>query len=232
MTNSHRSMDSDMILPLTQRKIVDWAAAFGSDGEALWADTTSLASRFWAMSEDQDRQVAWHHLVMSVGNFKRQTPIHIGECMATVPEVSAAPPEEVVVPGGSRLARDEAKSWRVLTAVRGLGVATATTLLSALWPGTHVIIDRFAWAAAVGLRASQGVSSRLRGPEDRKPLPDITWSDYDEYLPWVHATAHAAEVEPRAVERTLYQLPREVGKAESRSWRDYGVLLRNISPPE
>lgn len=232
MTEQRTSQPShvDVPLPLERRQILDWGGAFGVDGKALWADSARLAARFWATPEGHNRQVAWHHLLMAVGNFKRQTPIHVGECLVDLPDASSDPPAELVLPGGPRLGRDEAATWKALTDVPGLGVATATTLLSALWPGKHVIIDRRAWAAAVGLRASEGFTSRRVAPEDGRRLPEITWEDYDEYLPWVRATASKHGVDLRDLERTLYQLPRNVPEAESRSWKEYGDLLRARRP--
>lgn len=219
--------DGDSALPLERRQIDEWAHAFGGAASALWDDSARLAARFWGTPEGNERQVAWHHLLMAVGNFKRQTPIHLHDALAQLPEAGPDPPKEVVVPGELRLARDKARTWRALTALPGLGVATASTLLSALWPGEHVVIDRLAWSSAVGLRASEGLSSRGVSPESRKRMPDIKWEDYEAYLSWVRTTAKMTGVAPRDVERTLYQLPRNIPEAKSRSWKAYGDLLRD-----
>ncbi|MDX6584605.1 MAG: hypothetical protein QOI10_3789 [Solirubrobacterales bacterium] len=219
-------VDAKAVLPLEQSQILGWADAFGDTGKALWADCARLADRFWGMPEGQERLVTWHHLLMAVGNFKRQTPIHIGAGLTEFADELPARPRDVVVPGGPRRARDDVTTWRALTDLPGLGVATATTLLSALWPGEHVIIDRLAWRAAVGLRASEGLSSRGVAPESGKHLPEVTWGDYVEYLSWVRATARVEGVKPQEVERTLYQLPRKIPESKSRSWKQYGDLLR------
>lgn len=163
---------------------------------------------------------------MSVGNFKRQTPIHVGECLGHLSEGLPNPPPAVDVPGGGWLARDDTSTWKALTDIRGLGVATATTLLSALWPGEHVVIDRFAWSAAVGRRASEGLNSRGIDPEDSGKLPEIAWGNYEEYLSWVLATGNEQEVEPRDVERTLYRLGAKVRGEAGRSWKAYGDVLK------
>ncbi len=228
---TQRPPDAGAVLPLGREQIVDWAAAFSADGRMRWEDCIRLADRFWMTPEDPDRHVAWHHLLMAVGNFKRQSPIHLSGLLVPLLDTSSPRPAEVAVPPGqSRLSRDTRQTWSTLTDIRGIGIATATTLMSALWPGTHVIIDRRAWTAAVGLQASEGLTTGQATPDGRKRLPDITWEDYGDYLAWVQATAGANAIEPRAVERTLYVLGNEPESA-SRSWKEYGARLRTRRPP-
>lgn len=162
--------------------------------DMLW-----LGRRFWAtlVHSPDETPIVWHHLVLAVGNFKRQTPIRgirIGRS-----DREATPQRSFTAPGlDLTVSKEDPESWKGLEgAVRGLGVPTTSTLLSALWPDFHVVIDRFAFRSAVALRASVGGISRQgrKGevrPDDKKPLGDeVTWLDYDDYRRWVVWTAAA-----------------------------------------
>jgi hypothetical protein len=152
------------------------------DDDGVWHDIRLLAARFWAARSD-DRVVAWHHLLLGVGNFKRQGGrLHPPPLPARAPDVSPAPlPEEVDIPqpGGltRTLKREEQHTWEQLLGVnggvKGLGVAT-TTLLAALWPDRHFIFDRRVIAAAQGLRLAVG------RPGIPEPFPD---PESDESVP-------------------------------------------------
>jgi len=127
----------------------DWGSGGGWDG--AWEDIRYLARLVFAACQQSDKTAAlsrWHHLLLAVGNYKRQAG------MVTPPNIapkgfesSPAPTSQFVVPGTEEaLDRDDAESWKVLTdmtrgKVKGLGVPTATTLLSALWPEDHLILD-------------------------------------------------------------------------------------------
>lgn len=56
-----------------------------SDG-GLWNDIAWLALRTWEAADDDERRLRWHHLVMAVGNFKRQggrrvRPEQVHQCL-------------------------------------------------------------------------------------------------------------------------------------------------------
>jgi hypothetical protein len=191
-------------------------------------DLTWLGQRFWTTRDDAD----WHHLVLAVGNFKRQTPIHITLHNAETEsaqetEFTTPPPQSV------RVSRDDPDTWSALdVSIYGLAVPSTTTLLSALWPENHIVIDRFALMAAVGLRASEGSISHVNGreitPEDTHRLDEIiTWLDYAEYRKWALATADALDAAPVEVERTLYWLrpPSAERTVPGRTWREFGQVL-------
>jgi len=60
-----------------------------SDG-GLWDDILWLADSAWTAPEDDERRMRWHHLVMAVGNFKRQNgrrlrPARIAPAFVTAP---------------------------------------------------------------------------------------------------------------------------------------------------
>ena len=79
----------------------------------------------------------WHHLVMAVGNFKRQNgrrlwPARIAAAPVTVLHVR---PDRFCVPAGPEVIREDAGSWtRLEQSLGGAAAATTTTLLG---------IDRF-----------------------------------------------------------------------------------------
>jgi hypothetical protein len=128
----------------------------GVDWHQAWANLTVVGRRFLAATGDDGAE--WHHLVMAVGNFKRQTPIEAG--VALRPE--AAPRRRrFCIPGTDHLIaatqkddpnlRPEPDVWRALSGVRGVEVATATALLAALWPADHFVCDRRVRRATVAL---------------------------------------------------------------------------------
>ena len=57
------------------------SAAWGSrgGGQESWDGIRRLVGRFISSADGTDREIAWHHLVMAVGNFERQggTRIHV-----------------------------------------------------------------------------------------------------------------------------------------------------------
>jgi hypothetical protein len=92
---------------------------------------------------------------MTAGNFKRQTAISLPKLQDPPDATHAAGGQvsfRIEVKGEWKtVTRDDADSWEHLTGIDGIGVATATTVLSALWPGSHVIADRRDMVAAIGL---------------------------------------------------------------------------------
>src|SRR4051812_14454858 len=116
---------------LSAEEIKALARTFASSGLGGWEDIEWLADRFWAPDFDPPRA---HHLLMAVGNFKRQggTVIHTPERLRDLDAQPTAARSSACVVFGVELAREAPASWRRLTTdgqIRGLGVATATTLL-------------------------------------------------------------------------------------------------------
>jgi hypothetical protein len=148
-------------LPLRLGDVEMLAAKWGGPGSRrgrAWADIDVLARTFLTCdpSETQSAVLAWHHLLLAVGNFKRRGGLIMPPSL--VGEVESERPDHfrIHTSGTATLAlkSDDQPTWRKLTQVEGVGVPTATTLLSALWPGSHVIIDKRAMRAAIGLSAT------------------------------------------------------------------------------
>jgi hypothetical protein len=228
-----------MGLPLDVPQVETLAKAWDRTGVGaeLWDDTVALGTRLLQAQEDDIHQKlrAWHHLLMAVGNFKRQGGTRIVTSLLPMGQVHDKPPvftDRVlaVKPFGEpfELVRDDSVTWARLCDIPGVRVATASTVLSAIWPGFHAIMDRYAFAAALGLAAAtdmdvepflqQGFSA-----EDQGVLqPRI--EDYPWYRSCVLATA-VESVEPTQVERALYVLGQRAVKAPGMSWKDYGSAL-------
>lgn len=113
-----------------------------------------VADRFWDVRPGHERLILWNHLVLAAGNFKRQAP-------STPPSLDSLRvgvsdrKNSVTVPGTRMtLRKTDPGIWEALQVrTPGLGVATTTTLLSALWPGFHVIIDQLVFRAVTGITA-------------------------------------------------------------------------------
>jgi hypothetical protein len=222
-------------LPLSQKQVSvlskDWG---GRDAERSWSDIEWVAQQFMRQSSSDpvDAAVAWHHLVVAVGNFKRSTgrnyPVHL-----PLPDLEFQPSDHFTIPGyGLDVDVSGAKTWGHLTkAIHGFDVPTATTLLSAVWPGRHVIIDRRDIVAAVGLTTTAWDS---RGYEDAKLPPRkpyyAYWDLYEWLLPVIRATA--VGVSPVEVERALYVLDIKVRKLlppkEYWHWSRYTEIAAGI----
>ncbi len=225
-----RPCDSNDDLQIASEVVDAWTLRW--DWDDISKDMLWLGRHFWVtlVHSPDEAPIVWHHLVLAVGNFKRQTPIRgirIGGS-----DIKATPQPSFTAPGlDLTVSKEDSESWKSLEdAVRGIGVPTTSTLLSALWPDFHVVIDRFAFRSAVALRASIGGISRQgrKGevrPEDTKPLGDeVTWLDYDDYRRWVVCTAAAIGRSPVMVERLLYLL--RVDDLPGRTWAHYGEDLR------
>lgn len=131
----------------------------GVNWRQAWANLLALGRRFLAATGDDGAGGAeWHHLVMAVGNFKRQTPIEAGVALAPEPTSQR---RWFRIPGTDHLIaatqkddpvhRSEPDVWRALSGVRGIEVATATALLAALWPTDHFVCDRRVRRATIAL---------------------------------------------------------------------------------
>ena len=216
----------------------------------VWRNILWVAGQFWqaqAARDDARRLETWHHLVMAIGNFKRQGGTQI--CLLeAVPKDHVWPAQDSIPPtckvqtltGQIELDRDDPDSWKQLTtdkkAIQGLQVATATTLLSALWPGRHVIIDIRDLNATIALNMDEVVSRGWLTPGSTESLW-VTWDRYD----WVRTKlrgkaaelrAGGADVEPVQVERALYTLDQKVlrpRKDEPKmTWQEYADALGEV----
>lgn len=216
----------------------------------VWPNILWVAEQFWqaqASRDDTRRLETWHHLVMAVGNFKRQGGTQI-RLLEAVPKdhiwraQDSFPPTCKVqtLTGQIQLDRDDPDSWKQLTtdkkAIQGLQVATATTLLSALWPGSHVIIDIRVLNSTTALNMDEVMSRGWLTPESTESL-SVTWDRYD----WVRTMLlgkaaelrnGGADVEPVQLERALYTLDQKVPRPKKdeplRTWQDYADALGEV----
>lgn len=212
-----------------------------SDG-GLWADVNWLADRFWA-SEKDDRLVAWHHLVMAVGNFKRQRgrrlqpPLLAPRLDVQPRRLSGAfvlPESEPVVV----IEVDDPASWSLLEKrLPGAAVATVTTLLAALWPERHFVFDWRVRAAANGLRVLSGLETTAGVEPEGSKSPKLTLDDYCIVRDWILDAAERTGEPLVAIERALYRLSQKASKAKrkaegrgkaAQTWSEYADEIASV----
>jgi len=217
---------------LARRKVESLGSQWGYPDSAswiqLWADIEVVAQEFLAQVADHQQgsavDASWHHLLMGIGNFKRSA----GHIMDTPPLEPSGPTVDqlrFLIPGTALIVdSDEPQSWSHLTdAVRGLGVPTATTLLSALWPGRHVIVDVRTTRAAVGLGA--GLLWNAEEYDDAR-LPDRGDDSryWDFYRRWYRETVLSTfQSRPVLAERSLYVLDRKTMDKLEPEWVEVGT---------
>jgi len=195
-----------------------------------WPNVHWTASQFWdvvksSATEDPSKlHATWHHLVMTAGNFKRQAPISLPDLPDILNSVRGVDDHmrfTIEVDGMQKtVERDNSESWEELTDIPGIGVATATTILSALWPGYHVIADRRDVGAAIGLAYNEASREQLlksAGYEGEI----VSWKRYQWFRSKVIARAKAIDVEPVAVERALYEIDLATRTNGGTPWRKY-----------
>lgn len=228
---------SHPLSPLVPRTIRSISEGWTDDGS--WRVIRFLTERFVTLGADDssslDASLAWHHLLMAIGNFKRQAGRIQSSGFVTSEMKGTLSPDEILVPGiESAIRRDDAWSWEVLTQVRGLGVATASTLLAAIWPEDHAICDRRALSAAVGLRGASGDWSgplEWKGisPESAIALREPTWHQYQWYRSALMQSLSVLRIEdptlqPVHLERCLYLLDR-ASPRKGQPWNVYAFAL-------
>jgi hypothetical protein len=192
-----------------------------------WRNIQALAHRLHESVGPQGRcdPETFHHLLLAVGNFKRQAgDIHLPIEFAS--QEMAPQSEWLELPGGfGRLVRGDVDSWRRLTQIPGLGIPTASCLLAALWPDDHAIMDVLDRRAAVALQVGRHSHNDQR--LDTTCLPSNEWQFYEWFRETVTLTAQAAGGKPVMVERALYvvgaRTAAELGEKWERSgtWSDY-----------
>jgi hypothetical protein len=167
-----------------------------------WRNIRILASRLPDAHERCDPET-FHHLLLAVGNFKRQAgDIHLPVELAGY--VAERQPGWLVLPGDlGRLDRDVPATWKRLEErVPGLGIPTTTCLLAALWPAHHAIMDVYDRRAAVALQIGRRSQNDRR--LDTARIPSHEWWFYDWFRQTLICTADTVGCEPVLVERALY----------------------------
>jgi hypothetical protein len=202
----------------------------GRSSWANWPNVQWTATQFWdaqrciSAGDAWKRQATWHHLVMTAGNFKRQAPI-------SLPDLPDSPNTAHVAGGHGNftievkgtpkpMERDNPDSWEHLTHIPGMGVATATTLLSALWTGYHVIADQRDIGAGIGLAYDEAFREKLLKTAGYDG-EIVSWKRYRWFRPKVIARAAAIGVEAVHVERALYQIDLATGTDIKTPWDEY-----------
>lgn len=220
-------MPSRPLPGLSARQARSLAERWNDDG--LWEDIAWLADRFWSAPHD-DATVPWHHLVMAVGNFKRQrgrrlhpAPLH------DLRQTKKKRRVRFVIPGVTPHAEvhvDDPDTWALLSeALPGSGVATTTALLSALWPDHHVVFDWRVRAAANGLRLHAGMKLCPGVHPTQTDFGEATFDDYVRVRHWLFATAEQIGEPPVVVERALYELSRMIPNDSGLTWALYAAAI-------
>jgi hypothetical protein len=193
------------------------------DWRRTWGNIGVLASRLFNTLDAQERcdPETFHHLLMAVGNFKRQAgDIHFP---IDFPDfASKQRGKSLVLPGDrGRLERDNVASWQLLKQIPGLGIPTASCLLAALWPDSHAIMDVLDRRAVIGLQ----VGRRAHNDRclDTARIPSREWWFYDWFRQTVTLTAQEAGCEQVSVERALYVLGTRTARVLGKKWDQAGT---------
>jgi hypothetical protein len=115
-------------LPLSPPQVATLAARWGGPtsrrGKA-WADIAALAAHFLDC-DARSAPLAWHHLLLAVGNSKRRGGLILPPNLGAVEQVQA---DKCMIPGvGDNrrpLSREDQATWVKLTDTPGIGVSTA-----------------------------------------------------------------------------------------------------------
>jgi len=198
------------------------------DDGGLWDDVRRLAERFIA-SQETDQLLAWDHLVLAVGNFKRQPGRRLRppSLSDVAPAVPAMPSYTVVMPGTDKpLDAEKISSWQLLMdSLPGAAVATTTTLLAALWPDRHIVFDWRVHAAANGVRIHAGLKPTPGVMPDSSASANETLENYAIVRRWTLDTADRTGAPLVEVERAINRLSQEVPDSAGRTWREYGAAV-------
>jgi hypothetical protein len=227
--------DGSSALPGLTRTAVERLSADWDDG-GLWRDVLFLADRFWQARDEELRLLRWHHLVLAVGNFKRENGRRLRPATlhASIPGSQVARSPELTVPGlgpDARLDVGGKETWLALSGrLKGAAVPTTTTLLSALWPEQHFVFDRYVRIAVNALRISECLDGTPGAiPSSASPLPSpISFTDYELSRKWILKASSELNVPITLAERSLYQLARRFDSNIDRTWQEYAHCVREF----
>jgi hypothetical protein len=231
--------ESEFRLPLTREEVLAaerrWGAANRCAWLSQWSAIETVAGDIWRTSESDTGQLhrLWLLLAYAVGNFKRQgnTAIHPLPAPWNIAPLKGQirRRDSLVIPAnGARLElRKDGTTESLGRVTRGLAsVPTGSTILSALWPGDHVIMDSRDFQATVGLLAHRGAPVLPVGSAVRLYAPD--WTEYRWFRPVIKAEASRLQLPSVvALERALYvAYDFAPGNATSMSWDEWGGELK------
>jgi hypothetical protein len=172
---------------------------------------------------------------MAVGNFKRQSGRRLRPSRISPANnlTYAARSDRFDGPDSITISRDDADSWQSLeNSLAGSATATTTTLLAALWPDCHHILDWRVLAAVAGLGLVAGGENNLDlvTPGGRDPLPP-TLDLYSRVRILLIRQSAVADVPLRTTERALYLISKAVN-GRGTTWAEYGDKLREAAGGE
>jgi hypothetical protein len=202
-----------------------------SDG-GLWDDILYLAELAWEAADEPGRRMRWHHLVMATGNFKRQNGRRLRPSRLSPADDLTLTTRKAQFSGPDNLEirRDDVGSWRHLqSSLDGAGTATTTTILAALWPDHHHILDWRVLATVAGLGVIVGSENDLGlvTPAGRDQLePDL--NRYSRVRKLLIRQSREANVPLRTAERALYLMSKAVN-GKGMTWAEYGTELREAT---
>lgn len=212
-------------MKMLTREEIDLVGPIDPQLAALWSDVELLADSVH-MSTGAARERAWHHLLLAVGNYKAQAPLFVLAFSDTSEPRCVRREQTLTVRAGDELLEIGAEApstWQQLEArIRGLGIRRTATVLSALWPGQHIIMDWRTLSAAVALTGARlGWDQSLVDPASTTRV-NVSWLSYDWYRRAVTDCAARVGKSPIDVERALWQIGRE---APGIPWAAYAELL-------
>jgi hypothetical protein len=202
------------------------------DDGGLWNDILWLALLARTATDDRERRMRWHHLVMAIGNFKRQRGRRLRPSQISPADnlTYTANADHFNGPDDLTISRDDADSWqRLEDSLAGAATATTTTILAALWPDSHHILDWRVLAAVAGLGLVAGGESDLDlvTAGGRDPLPPAL-DLYPRVRILLIRQSAGASVPLRTTERALYIMSRAV-KGRGTTWAEYAGKLREAA---
>jgi hypothetical protein len=221
-----------LVLGVPAERIRAFGSAWSDGGQ--WDDISWLADRAWAAPDDDERQVRWHHLVMAIGNFKRQNGRRLrpGRIAPAHTTEHTARHDGFRVPAGPEVICDDARSWtRLEQCLGGAAAATTTTILAALWPDRHHVLDWRVLAAVTGLGIHAGGQENLGLAEagSRTQLQP-TLDHYAKVRNLLIRHGNQAGLPITTLERALYLMSGTV-QGKGMTWAEYGAALAATTAP-
>jgi hypothetical protein len=228
-----------MTLPITRKDVLAAECQWGGQDrlawESQWLAINTIASDIWSTpSGDADRlRRLWIFLTYAVGNFKRQgnTVIFpLPSPWTLAPSSAQCKPRGTlsIKAGNMALTLDSGGTTEALAGItRGLAsVPTGSTLLTALWPTEHCIMDIRDFQVVVGLLACQGVDVAAHDETASLYAPD--WNEYRWFRVLMKSEAKRLKLpSPLLSERALYvAYDYRPKQATGMTWSRWGDRLR------